>query len=567
MSIERVFLCLLIVFGCTNSQKLSVRDGMVARVDTLHISGKDLRTFVKEITPGLRANTFGGEARKQYLRSLLGRHVLELEAIEQGLRDDSEIQATFRYQYRQRMVAAYRRQILPSEVRITNQEMQSYFEESGLDKRRKLFGILVEKEDLARKIFHELKAGGDFGQLASEYSVDERSGQQMGLLGPVDLIQARRLQIPDSLFINLPSDLTSDVLVMGNRFQIIRFGITEEILFSERRNEIYEILYNQRFVDFERSEVERLKRKLGLKIVPKGLEILLEKGNLYTRLRAEQLSDDERETALFTYRGGRVTLRDYVEVLGRDLRSLSGWGLNDADQVRQVASELVLSKVMLFEGARRAGIADDPKEQEWARQLMRRLIIEELRRREVVSKVSVVSQEARDYYESNSALFTENDSFILVEVLLDSQEEAEKLKSDIASGDQTLSSLAESSTQRAGAREEAGLIHMEDYERLAMPELYQAVSNAEIGVVVGPVEVRGGYSLFKILDRTQGKLKDFKDVERKATALVKMAKKERRFEEWMDDLMEKYSSRIAISDVALAEALPDSFLSRIQSEE
>jgi len=102
---------------------------------------------------------------------------------------------------------------------------------------------------------------------------------------------------------------------------------------------------------------------------------------------------------------------------------------------------------------------------------------------------------------------------------------------------------------------------------LAMPKLYQAVSNAEVGVVVGPVEVRGGYSLFKILDRTQGKPKDFKDVERKATALVKLAKKERRFEEWMDDLMEKYSSRIAISDVALAEALPDSFLARIQAEE
>ncbi len=85
--------------------------------------------------------------------------------------------------------------------------------------------------------------------------------------------------------------------------------------------------------------------------------------------------------------------------------------------------------------------------------------------------------------------------------------------------------------------------------------------------MVGPVEVRGGYSLFKILDRTQGKPKDFKDVERKATALVKMAKKERQFEEWMDDLMEKYSSRIAISDMALAEALPDSFLSRIQAEE
>ena len=162
---------------------------------------------------------------------------------------------------------------------------------------------------------------------------------------------------------------------------------------------------------------------------------------------------------------------------------------------------------------------------------------------------------------SPSGLVTENP---VLRVKIDSEAEAIALRQQIDEGE-TISALAEKYTQRADTEDGAGLLRMSDYERLAMSQLYKAAAQAEVGQVVGPIEVREGYSLFKVLDREPGDLKPFDDVERKAMALVRGEKKEAQFEAWIDALMEKYSERVAVSEEALEKALPDAFLTRMSA--
>ena len=81
-------------------------------------------------------------------------------------------------------------------------------------------------------------------------------------------------------------------------------------------------------------------------------------------------------------------------------------------------------------------------------------MIEELRRREVVAPLSVTRQEARNYYEDHEPLFVESDEYILVEVLVDTEEEARALRHQIDAG-MTISALAQEYTQRADAKEGA----------------------------------------------------------------------------------------------------------------
>ena len=560
LSIKSTFVAFLVV-GCSDPV-VQLPVGSVAQIDSTLIDTGYVRMFVDQVAPGLRSRNTGDDARQDYMRSILARHLLEIEARSRGLHEDDVIQTEFRRLWRQRLIEAYRRQILPGEVEISEEEIRTYFVESGLDRRREMAGILVDDEALAQRIRQELAAGADFGQLARAHSIDERSREQDGVLGFIDLLQARRLQVPDAFFRDLPAGRVSEVLPMGRRFQLVRFGSEQPVPYKELRADIYELIYKQKFGELEKREVQRMERRLDLKMVPQGLALLLEKGDLYTRLRSEQLSEEEHQVALFAYKGGQITLGDYVEILSRDMRSLSGWGLNDEEEVREVASKLVLTQVMLFEGAKRAGIADRPGQRAWAENTQRRLLIEELRRREVVEPLSVTRQEARNYYQDHEALFVESDEYILVEVLVDTKEEAHALRQQIDEG-MTISSLAQEYTQRADAKEEAGLMHMGDYERLAMPQLYKAVSEAEREQVVGPIQVREGYSLFKVMDRRPGQLKPFDKVERKARALVRAEKKEVRFEDWVDQLMEKYADRIVVSQETLAQALPDTFLTRL----
>ena len=560
LSIKSTFVAFLVV-GCSDPV-VQLPVGSVAQIDSTLIDTGYVRMFVDQVAPGLRSSNTGDDARQDYMRSILARHLLEIEARSRGLHEDDVIQTEFRRLWRQRLIEAYRRQILPGEVEISEEEIRTYFVESGLDRRREMAGILVDDEALAQRIRQELAAGADFGQLARAHSIDERSREQDGVLGFIDLLQARRLQVPDAFFRDLPAGRVSEVLPMGRRFQLVRFGSEQPVPYKELRADIYELIYKQKFGELEKREVQRMERRLDLKMVPQGLALLLEKGDLYTRLRSEQLSEEEHQVALFAYKGGQITLGDYVEILSRDMRSLSGWGLNDEEEVREVASKLVLTQVMLFEGAKRAGIADRPGQRAWAENTQRRLLIEELRRREVVEPLSVTRQEARNYYQDHEALFVESDEYILVEVLVDTEEEAHALRQQIDAG-MTISALAQEYTQRADAKEEAGLMHMGDYERLAMPQLYKAVSEAEKERIVGPVQVRDGYSLFKVMDRRPGQLKPFDQVERKARALVRAEKKEVRFEDWIDQLMEEYADRIAVSQEMLAQALPDTFLTRL----
>ena len=557
----RSMLVAFLVAGCSDPV-VQLPAGSVARVDSTLIDAEYVRGFVDRVSPGLRSPNTGDQARRDYMRSILARHLLEIEARARGLHEDEVIQTEFRRLWRQRLIEAYRRQILPGEVEISEEEIRAYFVESGLDRRRQMAGILVDDEALAQRIGQELAVGASFGRLARAHSIDERSREQDGVLGFIDLLQARRLQVPDVLFRDLPAGRVSEVLPMGRRFQLIRFGPEQPVPYKELRADIYELIYNRKFGELEKREVQRLERRLDLKMVSQGLATLLEKGDLYTRLRSEQLSEEEHQVALFTYKGGQITLGDYVEILSRDMRSLSGWGLNDEAEVREVASELVLTQVMLFEGAKRAGIADRPNQRAWAENTQRRLLIEELRKREVVDPLSVTRQEVRNYYEDHEALFVESDEYILVEVLVDTEEEARALRQQIDAG-MTISALAQEYTQRANAKEEAGLMHMGDYERLAMPQLYEAVSEAEKEHIVGPVQVRDGYSLFKVMDRRPGQLKPFDQVERKARALVRAEKKEMRFEDWIDQLMEKYADRIVVSQETMTQALPDTFLTRL----
>jgi len=536
---------------------------VVARVDSTEIFAAELHAFVEQMPAGLRSRTSNEGARMSYLRSLLAKHLLELEARAQGLDISFEVQADLMARWREHILKVYRNEVLASQVQISEADIRAYFTQKGLDRRRQVAGILLDEEALAHEIHARLAAGEDFAELAEQYTIDERSATQGGLLGFVDLERAQRLRIPAAVFRELQTGQFSPVLPMGKRYQIVRFFQDQPVPFAERRQQIYDLLYERELVAAEQREIRHLERKLKLQLVPEGVKLLQDKAELYTRVRRSNLSGAESAQPLFTYRGGSVTLGDYVDILGRDLRSLSGWGVQDGEEVVAAAGELVLGQWLIFEAARRAAITDGRDQQRWLEANRKELMIKKLRKLEIIDKVQPDREDARDFYEDNEELFQTSGEYILVEVLVETEVEAVELRRQIARGEQTLASLAQQYPLRAEMRDEVGMMHMGDYERLTLPRLYKAVQEAELNAIVGPVEVEDGFSLFKVLDREERKVQPFSEVESKARALLRGQQREQRFEEWIDSLMDKYDDRIAISERALAAALPDTFLQRL----
>ena len=547
--------------ACSPGVEVVLEPGVVARIDSTSISAAEMRDFVVQMPQSLRLQGQGDPARKRYLRSMLAKYLLVLEAKERGLDTAQVVQTKVMHYWRQHLVDTYRQLALAPNVQVSEEEVRAYFAHSGLDRKRQMAGILVEEDSTAKQIYEQLEAGGDFAQLAAEYTVDERSASQGGILGFIDLEQARRLQIPDEVFRSLPSGQLSPILPMGTRYQIVRFLQDQPVPLAEKRQQIRDILYERKRLEQERAEIATLARKLDVQLVPEGLDILLDKAALHTRVRLAHLTDEEVGQPLFTYDGGQIALGDYLNALWKDMRALSGWGVRDSAEVVDTARELVLMPALLAEAAQRAGLEEMADGQQRLAEIRTEFMIKQLRQEEVIDQSEASQEEARDFYDDNEELFREPAQYIVVEVLVETEVEAAGLLRAIAQG-ATLGMLAQKHTIRPGMKKEDGLLHLGEYERLTLPRLFKAVKAADLNKITGPEHVEGGYSIFKVLNRQGGELSPFFQVEKKARALVRGQKREQFFEDLIDDLLDKYKERIAVSDSALAAALPDAFLQR-----
>lgn len=555
-------LVLIWVFSaCSPDAEIALEPGVVARIDSTSISAAELRDFVAEMPQSLRLQGAGDPVRQRYLRSLLGKHLLVLEAKERGLDTAQVVQAKVMQYWRQHLVDTYRQIALVPNVQVSEAEVRDYFADSGLDRKRQMAGILVEEDSTAQQIYERLAAGEDFAQLAAEYTIDQRSAAQGGVLGFIDLEQARRLQIPDELFRGLPNGQLSPVLPMGTRYQIVRFLANQPVPLAEKRPQIRQLLYERKRLAQERAEIASLSRKLDVQLVPAGLELLLNKAALHTRVRLAHLADEEAGQPLFTYKGGQISVGDYLNALWGDMRALSGFGVRDSAEVVDTARELVLTPVLLAEAAQRAGLEETAAGQRRLREIRTEFLSRQLRQEEVIDRAEASLEEARDFYADHEDLFREPTEYIVVEVLVQTEAEAVGLLRAIAQG-ATLGTLAQKHTIREGMQEEDGLLHLGEYERLTLPKLFKAVKAADLDQITGPAHVEGGYSVFKVLNRQGGELAPFFQVEKKARAFVRGEKREQLFEKLIDGLLDQYQGRIAVSDSALAAALPDTFLQR-----
>jgi parvulin-like peptidyl-prolyl isomerase len=162
-------------------------------------------------------------------------------------------------------------------------------------------------------------------------------------------------------------------------------------------------------------------------------------------------------------------------------------------------------------------------------------------------------------YEEHGEAFRQSQEFYLIEVLVETREEADALRVRLEGGEH-LHTLAIGHSIRPGAAEDSGVLHLQGRDRYARPDLYNAAKEAELEEIVGPVQGKEGYSLFKVFAREGGEIAPFAEVEKKARSFAHLGTKQRLFEEFVDALHEKYRDRITVYSDKLEQALPEAFL-------
>lgn len=542
--------------------------GLVARIDTIDVSAAELREFVSGIPPTLTSEKGFDGARREYLRSLMAKRLLAMEASARGLDTVAAVTTPTAARWRRHLAGLYRREHLWPSIEVSEEEIQRYFGLSGMDHERELAGILVEEEEIAREIRRRLDSGHSFKDLAREYSIHEPSASRGGLLGFVSVEQAAALGIPRELFKSLAVGEPSGILPMGKRFEIVRFLQDRELALESQRAAISATLLREKRERVEQEAILSLAAELGWRPSAEGLRLLLARVSGQGFVLRKSLTVSDAATPLFQYEGGEVNVGDYVDALWSDPpRAHTGWGVRDSAEVCQVGADLLGGEALLVQAALRSGLAARPRELLKLRRLREEFAIRQMRRIEAVAKATVSTDEVEEYYQDHQDIFRRPEDLYLVEALVETRAEADSLVAQIGEGE-SLKKLAERHSVRpAQLWEKPGTVTLSDQERLAHPRFYHAAQQAQDGELVGPLEVDGGFSVFEVVGRSGGELLPLSEVDKRARALAGRQKREQLFDELVDGLMDRHERAITIYPAELEAALPDSFLKRLQVED
>lgn len=160
-------------------------------------------------------------------------------------------------------------------IEVTDEEVEAAYEKMKEEIRAR--HILVTSEELAKKVLEELKDGGDFEDLTSQYSIDPGTAQTGGDLGyftALDMVP----EFEEAAY-SMEIDEISEPVETANGFHIIQVldrRDNEELpAFEDISEEIFSKLRNNKVSDEEANEkIDQLLLDANLDIKVKGFEDL-----------------------------------------------------------------------------------------------------------------------------------------------------------------------------------------------------------------------------------------------------------------------------------------------------
>ena len=515
----------------------SSSDLVLARVGDHSITMRDLRAFYEHMPESLQNETEGIEQVRDHLATLIDMQLLRREALERGVESTPAYLAKTLGYERDRMVGFYIRDKI--KVSLSAEDVRAHFAEQALGRRVRFGQIVTGSLDSARMAIRDIGSGKTFEEAARLWSIHDLTSRNSGDTGRYVSKGDLPPDMADALFTLAVGEL-SEPIDLGGAYGI--FTAIDEFEGEpddEASASAYRQLYSERSLGQRLATVDSLARTYGLELDRVGLRALL------AALSADDLSAASAVRRIFSYDGGEITGTEALESIDPLVRK---------DLVRRgeeaAAAHLrqgVVADELLLGAAHSEGYAEHPDIKPWLAKKRDEQLMVQLRVQVLEERLAITEGEVRSEYEENPDRYRRPVHIEIQEVLLESEVEATELLQKLRAGAKIRDHVGRT-LRSEEKRDSAGRMTLtladatRGHGRLAI-KAYLA-KEGELG---GPVHVPGGYSVFQVLSR-HSEPSTFAEAERRARATVRWIRKNQVFEDYLDELRNKYADIVSLDE-------------------
>ena len=540
---------LALIWGCAKKE-----GKIVAKVGEREITVEDLENQYNQQSRLIIKGRSELDRRRDALDKLIQDQVVILGAYKEGLDNEVKNDTAFQKQQDQILLRElYNKEIL-AKSEVSESELKEHYEK--LKEEIHAWHILVETKAQADSIYQQLKEGADFGELAKERSIDPSAPNNAGDLGffgwgrMVPEFQEEAFKLKDGE-ISRPVETNYGWHII----KLVERREVDQPPYEEAKEMIRSNLRRDKTQRRVREYFEELKKKVNFELNEEALDILMSKKTeippdtlglrrMGDKLEIDRFTDEEKNMTLFSYKGGQVTVEDFVGQFN-NIPPMYRPRLNEKDKIGEAAFQIIVTDILLEKAHdQKLGNTKDFKEN-WQKSM--ELEMANRMRSDVILKgVGITDEEIQSYYDRHPDRYEKPAEVHIKEILVKTEDEASDILKQLKKG-ADFEKLAEEKTIRTYVKNQGG--DLGSFRRSRYPELFDAAFQMKKGELKGPIKITDqqfgeNYAVIKLIEKKEAEKTPLEEIKDQVTSQARREKDNNIFNQWVDTQKARLSIEI-----------------------
>ena len=536
-----------LVWGCSDAPPEDV--ALLARVGDTEITAEVLRAF----EAGFEKEDQRTRHRAN-LETLIDRQVLLMEARARGLAQDEVVQAELAMREAKALADAMLQSQVEERSAATMGEIERAYAEQGWGEKVVAVEMYVLDKEQARQVLDLLAQGRDFEAVGRQFAADPYykvlTGETRRMAySPFD----KPAPVVKAVFGTAEGAVTEPIS-LHQGYVIAQVAERRQVALVEVEDGIRAAVEEEKRKQLRQSYLRHLKWDLGTQYNEEGMQLAIEV--LQGAIVSQTMSESQRRTPVYTFEGFEMDVEEVVQAV-----QTSGnlWPGASADAVNQKLAEDHFPNKIMAHDARRKGLDQSEAFLQSRVRALENLMLIELRRLVLAETPAPEEPELAAFYAANKHRFRSAAWAQLLEILVEDPVKARDFKAQIESGADIVR-LSVAYTERRKA--EQGVIYVSQSQAPLFGETWMnAVMNAELNQLKGPIQTKGGYSLFKVVERYDEVYHDLDNerVRNSVTRDVREKKERHYFNDQLQAFRDKFADQTKVFEEHL-EHYADAFV-------